>query len=44
MTMLESAVQRFAELTQSVSDIDLEHAWVWGDYDEGLRFAFFRMY
>jgi hypothetical protein len=41
---LEAAVERFARRTQSVQDADLERAWTWGDYDEGLRYAFFRTY
>ena len=41
---LKSAVERFARLTIHLSDTDLERPWTWGDYDEGLRFAFFRTY
>ena len=41
---LQSAVERFARLTISTSDADLERPWTWGDYDEGVRFAFFRTY
>lgn len=41
---LQSAVERFSRLTVSLSDADLERPWVWGDYDEGVRFAFFRNY
>ena len=41
---LKSAVERFAQLTISISDADLERPWNWGDYDEGVRFAFFRNY
>ena len=39
---LQGAVERFARLTISLSDADLERPWAWGDYDEGVRFAFFR--
>jgi hypothetical protein len=41
---LPSAVERFACLTFSITDADLERPWTWGDYDEGVRFAFFRNY
>lgn len=41
---LESAVFNFAELTWSLPDHELDREWVWGDYDEGVRFAFFRNY
>jgi hypothetical protein len=41
---LENAVERFARLTIHLSDPDLERPWTWGDYDEGLRFAFFRTF
>jgi len=39
---LQSAVERFARLAASLTDADLERPWTWGDYDEGVRFAFFR--
>ena len=41
---LGEAVEEFANLTQSFSDDDLEREWVWKEYDEGIRFAFFRTY
>jgi hypothetical protein len=41
---LEQAVQVFAQLTTRLADVNLERAWVWGEYDEGVRFAFFRTY
>ena len=42
---LTKAVEQFANLTQSISDIQLERAWAWQSYDEeGIRFAFFRTY
>ena len=42
--VLQSAIERFAWLAVSLTDADLERPWSWGDYDEGLRFAFFRNY
>jgi len=42
--MLESAIFEFAELTCDLPDRELERDWVWQDYDEGVRFAFFRNY
>jgi len=42
---LKSAVEGFAKLTYPCSEGDLERPWVWGSYDEeGIRFAFFRIY
>lgn len=41
---LESAVFKFAELTCNLPDQELEREWVWQDYKEGVRFAFFRNY
>ena len=41
---LESAIFEFAELTYNLPDQELERDWVWQDYDEGVRFAFFRNY
>ena len=41
---LESAIFEFAELTYNLPDRELERDWVWQDYDEGVRFAFFRNY
>jgi hypothetical protein len=41
---LEQAVAGFAALTVDVPDKDLERDWVWQDYDEGVRYAFFRTY
>jgi hypothetical protein len=41
---LASAVVDFASLTCDLTDADLEKPWVWRDYDEGVRFAFFRTY
>lgn len=41
---LEAAVLDFARLTCDLSDADLEKHWAWRDYDEGVRFSFFRTY
>lgn len=41
---LESAVLEFAELTCNLQDQALDREWAWQDYDEGVRFAFFRNY
>jgi hypothetical protein len=41
---LVQAVERFAQVARTLPDQDLETRWVWGDYDEGVRFAFFRTY
>lgn len=41
---LQSIVERFARLTISLADADLDRPWNWGDYYEGVRFAFFRNY
>ena len=41
---LVQIVFEYAQKTHSFSDTDLERPWDWGDYHEGLRFAFFRTY
>lgn len=42
---LVAAVAAFADLTQHLSDADLERPWAWRSYDgEGVRFAFFRVF
>lgn len=42
---LERAVDAFADLTQRLSDADLERPWAWRSYDEeGVRFTFFRVF
>ena len=41
---LAGAVEKFSAITHSFTDQDLEREWKWGDYDEGVRFAFFRVY
>jgi hypothetical protein len=43
-TTLAQAVERFALHTCGLADADLERAWAWGEYDEGLRYACFRTY
>jgi hypothetical protein len=42
--VLPDAVRKFAVFAHSVPDRDLEAPWTWSDYDEGIRFAFFRTY
>ncbi len=41
---LYQAVLRLAESTTGLTEPDLERPWNWGDYEEGVRFAFFRTY
>jgi hypothetical protein len=41
---LFQAGERFAQVIRPLSDQELETRWVWGDYDEGVRFACFRTY
>ena len=41
---LAVAVLDFARLTRDLPDADLEKPWAWRDYDDGVRFAFFRTY
>lgn len=43
MTLIQ-AVEKFAAATHALSDDDLECAWTWRAYNEGVRFAFFRIY
>ena len=44
-TILAGAVDAFADLTQHLSDADLDRPWAWRSYDEeGVRFAFFRVF
>ncbi len=38
------AVKNYTELTFRLSDNDLDREWSWNDYDEGVRFSFFRVY
>lgn len=38
------AMTEFARLTWGLTDADLEIAWEWQDYQEGVRFSFFRNY
>jgi hypothetical protein len=42
--ILPDAVRKFTLFSHSIPDRDLEAPWSWGDYDEGIRFAFFRTY
>ncbi len=41
---LSAAIDRFAASFHSLADEQLARPWQWGDYDEGVRFAFFRVY
>ena len=41
---LSAAVDAFAHLTSGLPDADLGKPWDWQDYQEGVRFAFFRTY
>jgi len=41
---LQHTVEKFARLTVNLADADLERSWSWEEYDEGVRFAFFRTY
>lgn len=43
-TALALSVQEFASAYHHLTDAQLDCAWQWGDYDEGIRFAFFRVY
>ena len=42
--MLSKTIETFAKLAVNLEDSDLDREWQWGEYDEGLRFAFFRTY
>jgi hypothetical protein len=42
--LLTTAVETFARTGVKYSDAGLENDWKWGDYDEGVRFAFFLTY
>jgi hypothetical protein len=44
MTNLYETTEIFAQRSCSLADAELERAWVWKDYEEGVRFAFFRTY
>lgn len=43
-TEISQAVKNFGEMTHCLSETDLNREWSWKDYDEGLRFVFFRVY
>jgi hypothetical protein len=43
-TRLSTAVLEFAAIVQPLSDAQLDRHWAWEGYDEGLRFALFRVY
>jgi hypothetical protein len=42
--ILDDAVKKFTLFAHSIPDRDLAAPWTWGDYEEGIRFAFFRTY
>jgi hypothetical protein len=42
--LLTQAVEAFARAGVKYSDAKLENEWKWGDYEEGVRFAFFLTY
>ena len=44
MSSLFNAAQQFAALALPLPDGDLNRPWKWGEYDEGIRFAFFRVH
>lgn len=41
---LIKSVEDFVALTQGCDQTELEREWAWGDYSEGVRFSFFRVY
>jgi len=41
---LTAAIEKFAAATQAYSERDLDRPWDWQEYQEGVRFAFFRTY
>jgi hypothetical protein len=41
---ITQAVFDYASMAWAFTDADLERLWDWGDYHEGVRFAFFRTY
>jgi hypothetical protein len=41
---LTATVEKFAAATYALSERDLNRPWDWQDYQEGVRFAFFRIY
>ncbi len=41
---LQQAIDAFALATVNLTEADLERPWDWEEYDEGVRFAFFRTY
>jgi hypothetical protein len=41
---LIKSVEDFVAVTQDCNQTDLEREWTWGDYSEGVRFSFFRVY
>jgi uncharacterized damage-inducible protein DinB len=41
---LAAAIENFAFSTHQLTDPDLDRPWKWREYEEGVRFAFFRTY
>lgn len=41
---LAESVSAFASTFCNLLDTDLDRSWQWGDYEEGVRFGFFRVY
>ena len=42
---LAQSIDAFADLTQHLTETDLDRPWAWNSYDEeGVRFAFFRVF
>lgn len=41
---LSRSVDEFASIVVNLPDANLDRPWKWGDYDEGVRFIFFRVY
>jgi hypothetical protein len=44
MPNLSETIEIFAQRACNLADAELERPWVWQDYKEGVRFAFFRTY
>lgn len=44
MPDLSETIEHLALRAYNLADTDLDHPWTWKDYQEGIRFAFFRTY
>jgi hypothetical protein len=42
--ILDAAIENFASSIHHFTDADLERPWKWNEYEEGVRFSFFRTY